>query len=160
MQGRAGAGRSATARKRSAAADGAGEQPVGKAEFERLSAFRHELRRFLRFSEDACRAHGVSMLHYQLLLHTQGVAGREWASVGELAERLQAQPHGVVALVDRAEQAGLVQRKPHGEDQRVVEVHPTAKGRRLLQRLAREHREELRRLAEVIDAAWPEDGRD
>ena len=79
-----------------------------KGQFERLSSFRWKLRRFLRVSEDICRDVGITMLHYQLLLHTQGFEGREWASIGEIAERLQAQPHGVVALVTRCEQAGLV----------------------------------------------------
>jgi DNA-binding MarR family transcriptional regulator len=131
----------------------ASRKPLGKQELERMSRFRHELRRFLRFSEDAARDEGVTMLHYQLLLHTQGLPGRSWASIGELAERLQAQPHGVVALVTRAEAAGLVRRADNAEDGRLVEVHLTAKGRRVLDKLALQHRAELGRLAEVIQAA-------
>jgi DNA-binding MarR family transcriptional regulator len=131
----------------------AAPREVGKDQFERLSLFRYELRQFLRFSEDACRREGVTMLQYQAMLHTQGFPGREWASIGEIAERLQARPHGVVALVDRCEDAGLVQRKPHAADGRLVEVHLTAKGWRCLQRLADVHRQELRELAAVTDAA-------
>jgi DNA-binding MarR family transcriptional regulator len=135
------------------------KQPVGaqpqvtKEELMRLSAFRHALRQFLRFSEDACKDEGVSMLQYQLLLHTQGAADRDWASVGELAERLQAQPHGVVALVDRCEAAGLVRRRSNELDRRLVEVHLTPKGRRVLENLARAHRGELHHLAEVVELA-------
>ncbi|KQT09355.1 MarR family winged helix-turn-helix transcriptional regulator [Ramlibacter sp. Leaf400] len=124
-----------------------------KEHYERLSSFRWQLRRFLRFSEDACREEGVTMLHYQLLLHTQGFAGRDWASIGELADRLQAQPHGVVALVTRCEQSGLVERRASARDGRLVEVHLTVAGRRCLRRLAQKHREELASLAAVVDAA-------
>jgi DNA-binding MarR family transcriptional regulator len=124
-----------------------------KGQYERLSSFRWKLRRFLRVSEDICRDVGITMLHYQLMLHTQGFEGREWASIGEIAERLQAQPHGVVALVTRCEQAGLVERRASAQDGRLVEVHLTAKGRRLLKRLAQLHREELAGLAAVVEAA-------
>jgi DNA-binding MarR family transcriptional regulator len=134
----------------------AGERASGdKEQYERLSSFRWQLRRFLRFSEDACREAGITMLHYQLLLHTQGFPGREWASIGELAERLQARPHGVVALVTRCEQAGLVQRRDNAHDGRLVEVHLTALGRRHLRKIALLHREELAALAAVVEAAKP-----
>ena len=128
-------------------------EPVDKAALERLSQFRYALRRFLRFSEDASRAAGVTMLHYQLMLHTQGFEGRDWANIGELAERLQAQPHGVVALVTRCEQAGLVRRREGRQDRRQVEVHLTAKGRRVLDRLAALHQAQVAELAQVTAAA-------
>lgn len=130
---------------------------VTKEELLQLSAFRHALRQFLRFSEDACRDAGVSMLQYQLLLHTQGLPGRDWASVGELAERLQAQPHGVVALVDRCESAGFVRRRVNDDDKRLVEVHLTAAGRKVLEALARSHRDELHHLAQVVEQAGKAD---
>ncbi|HYF18629.1 MAG TPA: MarR family transcriptional regulator [Ramlibacter sp.] len=133
--------------------DKGGRAPTGKEQFERLSLFRYELRQFLRFSENACRAEGVTMLQYQLLLHTQGFPDREWASIGEIAERLQSQPHGAVALVDRCQDAGLVRRKASETNGRLVEVHLTPRGRRCLERLAKVHRQELRELAAVIEAA-------
>ena len=125
---------------------------IDKQRLESLSLFRYRLRRFLRFSEDAAHAEGITVLHYQLLLHTQGFPGREWASIRELAERLQARPHGVVALVTRCEQAGLVERRDNAADGRLVEVHLTAKGRRSMLRLAGQHGEELAALAAVIEA--------
>jgi DNA-binding MarR family transcriptional regulator len=126
---------------------------LDKHRLEGLSEFRWQLRRFLRFSEDAAREAGVTVLQYQLLLHTHGFPGREWATIGELAERLQAQHHGVVALVTRCEEAGLVRRKHSKEDRRNVEVHLLAKGRRLLDALAARHQSELKDLAEVIKSA-------
>ncbi|WP_299763578.1 MarR family transcriptional regulator [Ramlibacter sp.] len=126
---------------------------IGKAGIERQSQFRYQLRRFLRFGEEAARSAGVTALQYHLMLHTQAFAGRDWASVGELAERLQAQPHGVVALVSRCEELGLVRRQAHAGDGRLVEVHLTAKGRRLVARLAARHQAQLGELAAVIEAA-------
>lgn len=122
------------------------DPPFAKAEFETLSDFRYQLRRFLRWSEELTRGRGITGLQYQLLLHLKGFAGREWATVGELAERLQAQHHGVVALVSRCEKLGLVERRPGRADGREVEIHLTRKGERTVDRLARLHRDELMRI--------------
>jgi DNA-binding MarR family transcriptional regulator len=120
--------------------------PFTKAEFETLSDFRYQLRRFIRWSEQLTRRLGVTNLQYLLMLHIKGYAGREWATITELAEKLQAKHHGVVALVSRCEKLGLVQRRPGRSDGREVEIHLTAKGTRLVDRLARLHRDELLRL--------------
>jgi DNA-binding MarR family transcriptional regulator len=113
-----------------------------KAEFEALARFRYQLRRFLRFSEEATRRKGVTPLQYQLMLQIKGFPGREWATVVELAERLQAKHHGVVALISRCEKAGLVVRNVSRSDMRLVEVQLTAKGEHCLEQLARLHRAE------------------
>ncbi len=119
---------------------------LGKPDFERLSHFRHRLRRFLRISEVLCKRHGLTALQYQLLLHVMGFPGRSWATVGELAERLQAQHHGVVALIDRCEKLALLQRQSGRSDQRVVEIHLLPKGEKLLAKIAAEHQGELQLL--------------
>lgn len=121
-----------------------------KAEFETLSNFRYQLRCFLRLSEQLTRRAGITNLQYLLLLHIRGFAGREWASIGELAERLQSQHHGVVALVTRCEKAGLVERRTGRSDGREVEVHLTPRGERTVNRLASLHRDELVRLEGVF----------
>ena len=114
-----------------------------KTDFHALSEFRYQLRRFLRFSEEIVRREGITPLQYVLLLHIKGYPTREWATVGELAERLQAHHHGVVALVSRCEKLGLVKRRPSESDRRCVETHLTAKGEICLERLARLHQDEL-----------------
>ena len=114
-----------------------------KKDYETLSDFRYQLRRFLRFSEDVTHREGVTPLQYLLLLHIKGYPGREWATVGELAERLQSHHHGTVALVTRCEALGLVKRRTCEEDRRRVEVHLTAKGERCVEALATLHRTEL-----------------
>lgn len=121
-----------------------------KKDFQALSEFRYRMRRFLRFSEELLRQEQVTPLQYLLLLHIKGYAGREWASVGELAERLQAQHHGVVALVSRCEKLGLVKRRTSVEDRRRVEIHLTAKGDRNVARLARLHRDELASMQSML----------
>lgn len=111
-----------------------------KQDLEAMSIFRYELRKFLRVSEEIANAAGITTLQYQLLLHIRGFPERQWATVGELAERLQAAPNGTAALVSRCETAGLVTRKADRTDRRQVQVHLTAKGERCLLRLAAEHK--------------------
>jgi DNA-binding MarR family transcriptional regulator len=117
-----------------------------KSDFAALSEFRYQMRRFEHFSENAVQAEGITPLQYLLLLHVKGFAGREWATVGELAERLQAKQHGVVALVTRCEAGGLVERRANVQDRRRVEVHLLPAGEAILTRLAAIHRAELRAL--------------
>jgi DNA-binding MarR family transcriptional regulator len=120
------------------------KRKMSKADFETLAQFRYELRRFLRFSEEVTHRNGVTPLQYLLMLQIKGFPGREWATVAELADRLQAKHHGVVALVSRCETAGWVRRVASRDDKRRVEVHLTADGEECLEQLARLHREELR----------------
>lgn len=115
-------------------------------DYRRLSHVRYQLRRFLRFSEDICHAEGLTSLQYQLLLHVKAMRGKDWASVGELAEKLQAKHHGVVALLDRCEKLGLIQRRINQEDRRQVEIHLLPEGAKVLERLAVLHQPELRML--------------
>ncbi len=119
------------------------DEALSKKEFETLSNFRYQLRRFLRFSEEAVHAHGLTHLQYLLLLHIKGYHGREWATIGELAEKLQSHHHGAVSLVSRCEKLGLVYRKQGRSDKREVEVHLTPEGNRMVEKLARLHRDEL-----------------
>lgn len=127
-----------------------GARKMSKADFETLAEFRYRLRRFLRFSEEVTRQCGVTPLQYQLMLQIKGFPGREWATVVELAERLQAKHHGVVALVSRCEAAGLVTRGESRSDQRRVEVQLTQAGEQCLERLARLHRDELQSVKGVL----------
>lgn len=123
---------------------------MNKTEFEALAEFRYQLRRYLRFSEDAVKAEGLTPQQYQLMLQIKGFPGRGWANIGELAERLQAKHHGTVALVSRCERAGLVRRETDPDDRRQVRVYLTEVGEHRLTRLARVHRDELQSLAGVF----------
>jgi len=130
---------------------------LSKKEFETLSSFRYQLRRFLRFSEEITHKLGITHLQYLLLLHIKGYKGREWATIGELAERLQSHHHGVVSLVTRCESAGLVYRKQGEADRRVIEVHLTPVGEKMVAQLARMHRDELLNLQGVFQVPGSQD---
>lgn len=130
---------------------------VTKRQYETLANFRYEMRRYLRYSEQITRKHGVTPLQYQLLLHIKGYPGRDWASVTELAERLQASHHGVVALITRCEALGLVARRTDENDRRRVIVQLTDKGEKRLERLAELHRKELLTLQEKFFVPTRED---
>nr|WP_162241961.1 MarR family winged helix-turn-helix transcriptional regulator [Duganella sp. Leaf126] len=121
-----------------------------KSDFAALSEFRYQMRRFERFSEDVVQAQGITPLQYLLLLHIKGYPDRDWATVGELAERLQAKHHGVVALVTRCEAMGLVVRRVSDTDRRRVEVHLLPQGDTILAQLAEQHRAELLSLEGVF----------
>jgi DNA-binding MarR family transcriptional regulator len=128
------------------------ERTLTKADYELLADWRYSLRRFLRFSEEAASAAGVTPQQHQALLVIQGMPGREEATIGELAERLQLRHHSTVELVDRLETAGLMKRNESAEDGRRVKLTITAKGLRLLEKLTQAHRAELRRIGPELAA--------
>lgn len=129
---------------------------LSKSHFEARSEFRHQLRRFERFGEEAAQDAGLTFAQYLLLLHVKGMPGREWAVVGEIAERLQLRHHTTVELVARCETAGLVRRRTDPEDARKVRVVLSAKGDRLLQKVALQISHELEVLLEHLRAAIPQ----
>jgi DNA-binding MarR family transcriptional regulator len=109
-----------------------------------LLRFRDALRRFLRWSERQARAAGLTPGHHQLLLAVRGHPGDP--TVGDVADHLLLRHHSAVELVDRAVQAGLVERRTDDDDRRVVRVSLTDAGSRRLDGLAAIHLEELGRL--------------
>jgi DNA-binding MarR family transcriptional regulator len=121
-------------------------EPLSKQDFEALARFRFGIRRYLRFSEETVRSHGVTPQQYQLMLALKGFPGRDWAVVRELADRLQLRHHSVVELINRAQMQGLVRRHTDPDDARAVRVVLTDRGEELLGRLSALHRDELRRM--------------
>jgi DNA-binding MarR family transcriptional regulator len=141
---------SARARGRAPEASSQDARRLTKEDFEALARFRFGIRRYLRFSEEAVRRHGVAPQQYQLMLAIKGFPGRDWAVVRELAERLQLRHHSVVELISRAQSQGLVDRTPDPDDARAVRVTLTQQGDHLLGQLAALHRDELRRMDAVL----------
>jgi DNA-binding MarR family transcriptional regulator len=111
----------------------------------RLAWFRYQLRQFLRFSEKAARAAGITPQQHQLLLGVAGFTGRGWATVSELAEFLQERHNAVVGLVERAARQGWVAKEGVAHDRRLVRVELTTQGKRILTGLSALHRKELAR---------------
>lgn len=107
------------------------DKPMTMHQYRALADFRYELRRFLRYSEQVTRRHGMTPLQYQLLLQIKGCADSQGATIGSLAERLQAKHHGVVALATRCQKLGLLARHASRNDRRVVHLTLSPKGVRL-----------------------------
>lgn len=129
--------------------------PIRKEELVRLAQFRAAIRRFLRFSESAARAAGLTPQQHQLLLAIKGTPDRDWATLSEIAEALQIRHSAAVGLANRAEAAGLIRRSAHPEDRRRVCASLTPKGEAILARLAAEHKRELARMAPTLEALLP-----
>lgn len=130
----------------------ANDEPLRKSDYEALAEFRYALRKFLGFSEEAATKHGVTPQQYQALLAIEGFPGRNWVTVGELAEQMRIAHHSAVGLVDRMEAMKLVKRGAVREDRRRVRVSLSAKGLRLLEKLYRVHRDELRSVGSQLTA--------
>ena len=120
------------------------EPPLTDDEYRSLASFRHSLRRFLAFSEQAARAHGVAPSQHQLLLAIRGWAGEGAPSTSEVAELLQLKLHSVGELAERAADNGLVDRHADPGDARRSLLTVTALGEARLDALV--HRRELREL--------------
>src|SRR5262249_20080421 len=115
-----------------------------------LAAFRYALRRFLRFSEDAASPTGLLPQHYLALLAIRGAPQQELVTLGVLADRLQVRPNSAVGLADRLSRRGLVRRRASNGDGREVRLEVTARGDRMVRRVAGLNRGELVRLKTEI----------
>src|SRR5665213_4394487 len=96
--------------------------------YTRLLALRTGLRHFERWSETQARAAGLTPAQHQLLLAIRGHSDSRGPTVGEVADYLLLRHHSVVGLIDRADEAGLVQRSRDLTDHRVGRVHRTKEG--------------------------------
>jgi DNA-binding MarR family transcriptional regulator len=115
-------------------------------DYEDLLGFRTALRRFLRWSEEQARAAGLTPAQHQLLLAIKGHPGEEAPTVGELADYLVTKHHSVVELIDRAAEAGVVERRRDEADGRVVHLVLTPLGEEKIEKLSLLAREELKNL--------------
>jgi DNA-binding MarR family transcriptional regulator len=112
-------------------------------DYQALGEFRHQIRRYLKFSDAAVRDSDLEPRQYQLLLALKGLPSNVRSRIGELAEQLQIQHHSAVELVDRLEASGLVRRQRGTHDRREVLVVLTPAGERVIRELVLHHRAEL-----------------
>lgn len=111
---------------------------LGDADYERLLEFRTAIRHFLRWSESQAAREGIAPTQHQLLLAIRGHRDHDLGpTIGEAANHLQLKPNSAVELVDRAANAGLVERDGDPNDQRVVRLRLTAKGAAKLEAISR-----------------------
>lgn len=84
----------------------------------------HELARTLRRAVDAwAGARGLTQEQWRTLWH---LSRNEGISQAGLADILEMQPISLGRLIDRMEAAGLVARRPHPSDRRVVRLYLAA----------------------------------
>jgi len=137
---------------------------VSEAGFRQLAAFRHHIREFLHFSEEAARSHGIEPQQHQLLLALKGLPKGTRPTITALSRQLCLRHHTTVELVDRLVDHGALKRRHGEQDHREVLVELTPHGEMLLHRLAVLHREELRvsgpALCESLQAVMRHGGQD
>ena len=127
---------------------------MGANRYTAAAQFRSELRRFLRRSEDCARQLGITPRQHLLLLQIAGAPGGT-TTVSDLVGTLSLTQSAVTELVQRAELAGLVERKQSPRDGRVVDLSLTRLGE---EKLAGMHdalgpeRVQLRRVMDALDA--------
>jgi DNA-binding MarR family transcriptional regulator len=123
-----------------------------KADYERLASIRYLVRQFAAFSEAAAETAGLKPQQHQALLAIKGFPGRDWVSIGELAERLVIRHHSAVGLADRLEARHLIRRRNDETDRRQVFLELTEEAETLLAGLSLAHQDELQRLAPLFQA--------
>src|SRR5947207_11320506 len=123
---------------------------ISVVDYQALAEFRYQIRRFLRFSEQAARTTGLVPQQYQFLLALKGLPNGRKATISELAERLQIKHHSTVELIDRLVERDLIQRSRDDPDQRRVIIHLTPHGEQLLKKLSLLHRKELQSTGPIL----------
>jgi DNA-binding MarR family transcriptional regulator len=111
--------------------------------YRQLAQFRHHIREFLQFSEQAARSHGIEPQQHQLLLAIKGLPDNIRPTVRALSERLCLRHHSTVELINRSVEHGTVMRRHSEEDRREVLIELTPHGEQILQQLSLLHWQEL-----------------
>jgi DNA-binding MarR family transcriptional regulator len=111
--------------------------------YKAMAELRYQIRRFLRFSENAARQAGIEPQQHQLLLAVRGLPDSVKPTIGALAERMQLQHHSTVELIDRLVERGLLIRLRSTDDRRQVLIKLTHDGEELLKKLSLHHLQEL-----------------
>lgn len=81
---------------------------------------------------------GISLRWYDVLVHLE--EAEHGVRMNELASRILASKSGLTRVIDRMEEAGLVQRRRPAQDRRVIEIVMTPSGRKALRTARSVHR--------------------
>ena len=118
------------------------EQSLSSSSAERLRAWRFYFESALALVDvldaELERDAGISMRWYDVLIHLEETPGG--LRMNELAERILYSKSGFTRVVDRLEEAGLVQRVRPADDRRSILVVLTDKGRATMEHARRYHR--------------------
>jgi DNA-binding MarR family transcriptional regulator len=120
-------------------------QPLSSPSPERLRAWRLYFESALALQDildaELERDTGISMRWYDALVHLEEAPGG--LRMNELAERILYSKSGFTRVVDRLEEAGLVQRVRPDNDRRSILVVLTDEGRTEMERARRHHRHSI-----------------
>jgi DNA-binding MarR family transcriptional regulator len=141
---------------------------LNNSDYQDQAAFRHALRRFLRFSEEQARVHGITPQQHIALLSIRGQKAYPRVTVGDVAEAMQMRHHSASLLIDRCVKRGLLDRQEDPDDRRRVMLSLTDEGQQVLDEITRANRQELQALdldvfqsavRHAVDTAWGPDTR-
>jgi DNA-binding MarR family transcriptional regulator len=127
---------------------------LSDADYQQLADLRYGLRRFLHWSSVQARDAGITPTQHQLLLAIRSSRDPRGATVGEVAEVLIIRHHSAVGLIDRAQEAGLIERERDPDTQSVVHLRLTEFGALTLSALSEVHMRELAQLAPTMQALF------
>jgi DNA-binding MarR family transcriptional regulator len=127
---------------------------VGDDDYARLAALRAGIRRYLAWAEQRAREHGLTPAQVQLGLAVRAHEDPAGPTLTELADTLLLRHHSVVGLVDRAQDAGLVERVRDTEQATRVHVRLTEPGAELLDALSALHLQWLAEHAADLASVW------
>lgn len=128
-------------------------EDVSPAGYQQLAEFRHRIRQFLHFSEQAARMSGIEPQQHQLLLALKGLPEGTRPTVSALSSRLCLRHHSTVELINRLVERGALTRRHSEQDRREVLVELTPHGEQLLHRLSVEHWQELQTFGPALSDA-------
>src|SRR5581483_5280539 len=94
------------------------EDEVTQEDYALLAGFRHLLREFIHFSEEAAVSAGVPPHQHQAMLAIKGMAKEGRITVGDLATFLKIRHQSAVGLVNRMTARGLARKKTDPRDHR------------------------------------------
>jgi DNA-binding MarR family transcriptional regulator len=117
---------------------------IATADYRALAALRYRIRLFLCEGDAAARRLGLEPQQYSLLLAVRGLPDGSEATIQALAERLILKHNSTVELIDRLETRGYLCRSRSLEDRRCALVKLLPRGKKLLERVARQRLPELR----------------
>ena len=132
---------------------------IQPAAYRQLAEMRYRIRLFLRFSEEAARAHGLEPQQHQLLLALKGIPEGARPTIRTLSARICLRHNSTVELVNRLVERGLLTKRHCEQDRREVLVELTPAGEGLLRNLSVLHLQELestgRALVDALEGLLP-----
>jgi DNA-binding MarR family transcriptional regulator len=128
----------------------AAQQGVPEQFYRDSADFSAAVRSLMAYSEELSRRYGLTRQQQALLVALRGHPKYPAVTVGELAQRLQAQPHSTSRLIDRCVRQGLLDREQDQVDRRRWYIRLTPRGQQALDQVLLASRQELQQHARAL----------